>query len=506
MTETRAADGRRERHMPAAAVQSFGLGCLMAWTYVTFFSRLVHFSTRNDIEHLNSTYTFACCGMVVAFLAYALVRRPIGGRRAGTARLPEALAAAALAACTVVLAMVEREFFKQPWCSIASVVAGMAFAVLALGWGTRLIRGPAGSAAPHIAIAFVFAAAAFAGALQLPELAGIALTALLPLASLSALIALDLVGGDATKGDASPALGTGPGGGPAAAGGILAVRDAKANSVFVRSLIALGLLSLAESLVRAVFLEVDPASETGAYRLLFLAAMCGAAGFLCAVDLRGPSPSHVRRLTRATMLLLAFLMLLSPIMYGLSPAADLPPLMCHCLFTLLEWAYLVETARAYRIEARVLFGLALAVSYAACLTGTFVGSVATSFFDLGERALSLSALACACLVLVSFLFIADEHTFTVLLDADDERPQTPRRFRLRVEEVARTHGLTAKETEVLMLAAKGRTTQRICEELGISTGTVNTHLMHIYKKLDVHDRQRMIDLLEARAADTEGGH
>ena len=29
-------------------------------------------------------------------------------------------------------------------------------------------------------------------------------------------------------------------------------------------------------------------------------------------------------------------------------------------------------------------------------------------------------------------------------------------------------------------------------------GTVNTHLAHIYKKLDVHDRQQMIDMLDAR--------
>ena len=36
------------------------------------------------------------------------------------------------------------------------------------------------------------------------------------------------------------------------------------------------------------------------------------------------------------------------------------------------------------------------------------------------------------------------------------------------------------------------------EELGLSTGTVNTHLAHIYKKLDVHDRQQMLDLVEGK--------
>ena len=69
---------------------------------------------------------------------------------------------------------------------------------------------------------------------------------------------------------------------------------------------------------------------------------------------------------------------------------------------------------------------------------------------------------------------------------------------LRIRQVARDRGLTPKETEVFTLAAKGRTTQRICDELGISVGTANTHLAHVYKKLGVHDRQQMLDLLEGR--------
>lgn len=124
-----------------------------------------------------------------------------------------------------------------------------------------------------------------------------------------------------------------------------------------------------------------------------------------------------------------------------------------------------------------------------------------SFFELGAREQGLIALACACLVFASFMCISDERTIAVVLDAEDERPQTPRRFRLRVEDVARSYGLTAKETEVFELAAKGRSTQRIREKLGISVGTVNTHLAHIYKKLDVHDRQQMIDMLDAREED-----
>ena len=48
----------------------------------------------------------------------------------------------------------------------------------------------------------------------------------------------------------------------------------------------------------------------------------------------------------------------------------------------------------------------------------------------------------------------------------------------------------------MMLVAKGRSTPRIREELCLTIGTTNTHMNHLYKKLDVHDRQELIDLVE----------
>jgi DNA-binding CsgD family transcriptional regulator len=48
--------------------------------------------------------------------------------------------------------------------------------------------------------------------------------------------------------------------------------------------------------------------------------------------------------------------------------------------------------------------------------------------------------------------------------------------------------LTAREREVLQLAAEGLSGPRIAAELGLSPATVKTHLTHIYDKLDVRDR------------------
>lgn len=483
-TSAAGADGRA-----GGVLQFVGFGCVMAWTYVVFFSRLIHFSTRNSIEHLNSTYSFACCGMIAGYLACALLWRRLhaGGDAASAAggplasrRAPAAVAAVTLSACSLVLTLVERGLFMQPWCSITSTLAGCAVAVLSLGWAERFVAGDDDKTAARLVGSFVSGALLFVFTLYLPIPAGVVLTCLLPLVSLALLELLPPVG---RKG---PQVGH-------------PVHEA--FPAFRRALVSVCLLAFAEGMVRALFLEVDPAAQSEVYRWLFLASMIVACCVVSSTWVFGGGTGMVRRITRTAMLALAFLMLLSPIVYGLSLAADIPPLTCYCIMNLLVWIYFAKSAQAYRISTCTLFGLGLAVSYAGCLAGTFAGSVLTSFFELDHRMQGLLALVCACLVLVSFLCISDERTIAVVLDAEDERPQTPRRFRLRIEDVARSYGLTAKETEVFELAAKGRSTQRIREELGISVGTVNTHLAHIYKKLDVHDRQQMIDMLDARGAD-----
>jgi HD-GYP domain-containing protein (c-di-GMP phosphodiesterase class II) len=74
------------------------------------------------------------------------------------------------------------------------------------------------------------------------------------------------------------------------------------------------------------------------------------------------------------------------------------------------------------------------------------------------------------------------------LDADAVRAvldAAGHRVRRRTERPA---GLTAREVEVLVLLARGRTKQQIAQELSISAKTVNTHAEHIYGKLGVTSR------------------
>ena len=63
---------------------------------------------------------------------------------------------------------------------------------------------------------------------------------------------------------------------------------------------------------------------------------------------------------------------------------------------------------------------------------------------------------------------------------------------------ARAVGLTARETEILSLLVRGRTLPYIANELFVATGTVKTHVRHIYEKSLANNRQELLDKVEAR--------
>ena len=62
--------------------------------------------------------------------------------------------------------------------------------------------------------------------------------------------------------------------------------------------------------------------------------------------------------------------------------------------------------------------------------------------------------------------------------------------------IAQAAALSARETEVLSLALRGRTNERIAQELFIAKSTADTHLRRIYSKCGVHSRQELLDLAE----------
>lgn len=74
-------------------------------------------------------------------------------------------------------------------------------------------------------------------------------------------------------------------------------------------------------------------------------------------------------------------------------------------------------------------------------------------------------------------------------------------FRRKVSEVAKQHQLTPRQEEVLFLLGKGRNADYIQKEFYISHTTAKTHIYTIYKKLNVHSQQELMNLIDAARVD-----
>lgn len=68
-------------------------------------------------------------------------------------------------------------------------------------------------------------------------------------------------------------------------------------------------------------------------------------------------------------------------------------------------------------------------------------------------------------------------------------------------EVAVEFSLSGREREILELIARGYTTNNMAAKLVISPYTVNTHIRHIYEKMQIHKRSELLNYLNMQRSD-----
>ena len=74
-------------------------------------------------------------------------------------------------------------------------------------------------------------------------------------------------------------------------------------------------------------------------------------------------------------------------------------------------------------------------------------------------------------------------------------PFAPGRLAMRVSDLAHEHNLTDREEEVLQLMARKTPIAQMEESLFVARGTIKAHTSRIYKKLGVHSRGELFELL-----------
>lgn len=169
----------------------------------------------------------------------------------------------------------------------------------------------------------------------------------------------------------------------------------------------------------------------------------------------------------------------------------------HGYFYFLLWVFCVDQSRATGRDPLLVFSAGLL----AFLGSSLLGSVASDALALAgfEESGFVGILS----LVVVYLFVL---VFAVLFgrtrsersrDAREADERRQRQFERCTQLVAEDGGLTARETEIFALLARGEDRAAIREQLCISNDTVKTHTRRIYAKLGIHAKQEARDLVEA---------
>ena len=212
------------------------------------------------------------------------------------------------------------------------------------------------------------------------------------------------------------------------------------------------------------------------------------------------SKTGLRPVYRSVMLVMAVFFMLLPVFTGFS---EIESTMRGGLRHV-QRAYL-DTPRRHLVHVPasgiMVFGIGWGMVTLGVLLGSSLGQFVCAFAPFSPQSLSLIALMATLAILISYMFVFNENDLIALAKGDEDKDEAEpkrQRFQDRCKDVAGEYGLSPKETEIMILFAKGRSSTRIQEELYLSRGTVTTHLRHIYQKMDVHGKQEFLDVIEGR--------
>jgi DNA-binding CsgD family transcriptional regulator len=125
-------------------------------------------------------------------------------------------------------------------------------------------------------------------------------------------------------------------------------------------------------------------------------------------------------------------------------------------------------------------------------------------------AICLSIVACA-----AAQVFTERHSFKFLSYYVEEPPEgdfapaaaagdasKPSGWQAKLELLAQAKQLSPRQAEVMELIAKGKSVSQITKRFNISEATAKTHIYNMYRRLGVHTRQELLDLIET-ADDSE---
>lgn len=204
-----------------------------------------------------------------------------------------------------------------------------------------------------------------------------------------------------------------------------------------------------------------------------------------------------------------------------TPEANLASLcgqsIVNVMLEIIVFLYLTNLARKQALSPEESMGWGWGSCQLGILIGNLAGAEALSGFSNPEYA-GAALLALAFVFSVGYAFLPPRERLMMesseqLAQDDsepsmeDEHPQALKHVQPSSESIdfvalGVDHGLTPRESEVFSLLARGRSLPYIRERLYISKNTAAGHVKNIYRKLDVHSKQELLDLVESWNSDT----
>ncbi len=189
-------------------------------------------------------------------------------------------------------------------------------------------------------------------------------------------------------------------------------------------------------------------------------------------------------------------------------ACNLLLLSCYVFFEIVSIRTSIAIATTRQASFIQLVCTSQAVLYVGLLLGHAIGLGATNAGVMNYSMLSTVALALvvALAVLITFAPVAPLRLAPEPPEKKpaEEKHHEPGRWKQTCHAVAKASGLSARETEVFMLLAKGRGVEHIQNKLFISGHTVKTHIYNIYKKMGISSREELLDAVEAAQNAAQG--
>ncbi len=384
----------------------------------------------------------------------------------------------------------------------AGATTGFGSGLINLCYGEIYARRPPAEAGIEVPMAALIAGVTFAAISFLPPAEGIVIASILPLASGFIMNYQPHVWDERRAPEMDRTI----------------FKLAKSRVIIRIGICACG-VGIADSLSRQAFISV---SGITAYELfhpsLLISSIVLSAVLISFMLLR--RDRAIKELYKLVTFLIAASIVFLPVFtsHDMIGAGALLAIVGYNTFNIFIWILLADISYNFKLPAVAVFGMGWGMLTVGATFGEILGGVACSLFSMTPQAVSLITGVAVLMVFAvcTFVFkdddLMDLKEMAPLVDSagsamekilEKEEPtaaessQPQGRFHECCMQLARTKGLTPRETEILLLFAKGRTNTRIQEELYISKGTVTTHLQHIYRKAGVHSKQELLDLIES---------